>query len=69
MSHHLSEPFVKVLTAISQKIFTDFLSLTTRDFLKSKVFRNFYFCLKISICKYSSICITPSFSISAMFIY
>ena len=64
MSSHLSKPFVKVPTAISQRIFKDSLSLTTRNFRSTR-----YFCIKIRISKYYSICIKPCFqSLPCLFI-
>ena len=64
MSSHLSKPFVKVSTAISQRIFKDSLPLTTRNFRSTR-----YFCIKIRISKYCSICIKPCFqSLPCLFI-
>ena len=64
MSSHLSKTFVKVSTAISQRIFKDSLSLTTRNFRSTR-----YFCIKIRISKYYSICIKPCFqSLPCLFI-
>ena len=57
-------PSVKVSTAISQRIFKDSLSLTTRSFRSTR-----YFCIKIRISKYCSICIKPCFqSLPCLFI-